>query len=80
MAVYVDKARHPYGRMFMSHMMADTLDELHAMAANLGLKRSWFQALNRPHYDLCQAKKRQAIRLGAVEVSTRELVRIVRRC
>ena len=79
MAVYVDTARNPYGRMFLSHMMADTLDELHTMADHLELKRSWFQPQSRPHYDICQAKKQIAIRLGAIEVSTKELVNISRR-
>ncbi len=37
------------------HLFADTLDELHAAARMLGLKRSWFQCQptgRHPHYDL----------------------------
>lgn len=77
--VYVDKGRIPYGRMLMCHMVADTLDELHAMAQALGLKRRWFQehpAL--PHYDICQSKRAQAIGLGAVEIGRKELVKRIR--
>ena len=35
------------------HMVADTLEELHTMAATIGLSRGWFQDKKRlPHYDL----------------------------
>ena len=47
MTVYVDDARIParVGRWdsSWSHLFADTQDELHAFAARLGLRRSWFQ-------------------------------------
>jgi hypothetical protein len=50
-------------------MFADSLDDLHAFAKRLGLKREWFQAKPRfPHYDLTPSKRPQAVRLGAVEV------------
>ena len=79
MTVYVDTARNPYGRMIMSHMAADKEMELHVMAIEIGLKREWFQGGHRPHYDLCQSKKCEAIKLGAIEVSPKELVKIIRR-
>lgn len=74
MAVYVDwlqtwipTKRWPYKQF--CHLMADTIDELHAFAVKLGLKRQWFQAKSsRPHYDLTAGKRRQAVHLGAVEV------------
>ncbi len=31
MSVYVDDVRHPFRRMIMCHMWADTLSELHAV-------------------------------------------------
>lgn len=67
MAVYVDRFRTPFRRMIMSHLLADTLPELHAMAERLGLKREWFQNHKPPHYDLCQAKRQLAVTLGAVD-------------
>ena len=63
----------------MSHMIADTLKELHIMAATLGLKRSWFQDTSTPHYDICQAKKQEAISMGVIEVSPRELIHLARK-
>lgn len=79
MPVYVDRERNPYRGMLMSHMLADSLDELHAMAAAVGLRRAWFQDHGTPHYDLCQAKRAIAIRLGAVEIDRRQTVAIIRR-
>ncbi len=80
MAVYVDRARIPYRRMLMSHMLADTPEELHAMAGKIGIRRRWFQAqASTPHYDVCQLKRQQAIELGAIEVTRRELVEVIQR-
>lgn len=54
------------------HLSADTLDELHAFAALLGLRREWFQKHPRmDHYDLTPSKRALAVALGAVEVSAR---------
>lgn len=75
--VYVDDYRAPFGRMLMSHMMADTDGELEEMARRLGLKGRWKQSPHRhPHYDVCASKRRRAIELGAQSVTCRELVRI----
>tara|TARA_B100000315_G_C14590513_1_gene595501 strand:+ start:2834 stop:2959 length:126 start_codon:yes stop_codon:yes gene_type:complete len=35
--VYVDKVKRKFKRMIMSHMVADTVDELHRMADKIGL-------------------------------------------
>lgn len=50
------------------HMLATDMDELHEMAANLGLKRRWFQDKRWPHYDLTKSKRDLAIRIGAIPV------------
>ncbi|MCS4088844.1 DUF4031 domain-containing protein [Rhizobium sp. BK176] len=81
MAVYVDRTRNKLGRMITCHMLADTLDELHAMAKLIGSKPSWFQ-LSRtgvPHYDIPLFRRADAIRLGAIETSRRETVAIMER-
>lgn len=67
------------GRMKMSHMFADTEEELHHMAALVGLKREWFQHHGTPHYDLCQSKRQLAIKRGAVVIGRHEVVAIIRR-
>jgi hypothetical protein len=52
------------------HLQADTLEELHAFAAGMGLRREWFQSKpGRPendHYDLTEAGRVLALELGAI--------------
>jgi hypothetical protein len=55
--------------MVMCHLWADTVEKLHAFAAKLGLKRSWFQRPPKAsweHYDIGLGVKAKAIALGAV--------------
>jgi len=62
--------------MIMCHMVADSLEELHSMADAIGIRRQWFQSqASYPHYDICKAKRAQAISRGAVEVTGREMIR-----
>jgi hypothetical protein len=77
--VYVDNQRNRYRGMRMSHMVADGLAELHAMADALGVDRRHFQNKRIPHYDICQSKRAHAVRLGAAEVTARDIVRLHRR-
>lgn len=71
MTVYVDDMRAPYGRMIMCHMIADSDDELHAMADRIGVARRWHQAPPRhdSHYDIALAKRALAVKGGAVEIT-----------
>jgi hypothetical protein len=59
-----------FGRMKMSHMIATTDDELHAMAARIGIARRWYQG---DHYDVSMTKRAAAIAFGAVPVTLRQL-------
>lgn len=80
MAVYVDDMQAGFGRMVMCHMVADTDDELHAMADQIGVARRWHQKAGTPHshYDICKSKRAAALKLGAVEIGKRELVEIIK--
>ena len=92
MSVYVDGLRD-YGTAWLSarnrsnlqrsascHMVADTLDELHAMAKAIGLRRDWFQnAASAPHYDLTPRRREAAVKAGAVEVDRAGFVAVIRR-
>lgn len=81
MAVYVDDYKGKYKGMVMSHMVADTLPELHAMARRIGLKREWFQpgGGTHPHYDVSQSKKALAVQSGAIEVSSKDVIGVIQR-
>ncbi len=76
MAVYVDDVRLPFRGMIMCHMIADTSDELHAMARALGLATRWVQRQGTPeeHYDIALEAKQLAIELGAIQLTRRELI------
>lgn len=80
MTVYVDKAANRFGRMVMSHMIADTEEELHALAHAIGMKRSWFQQnASTPHYDVSRTRRAMAIEAGAVELDRPAFVEVIRR-
>ncbi len=69
MTVYVDDVRHPFGRMIMCHLWADSLDELLTFADRLSLKRAWLQQppeASWVHFDVSLGVKAKAIALGAV--------------
>lgn len=74
MTVYVDDMNAKFGRMIMCHMLADTDDELHAMATRLGVARKWHQAPPKhdSHYDIALSKRAIAVVAGAVEITWRQ--------
>lgn len=79
MSVYVDPVmpciRNKNWRYdYCCHLVGDTTAELHSFAARLGLRRSWFQSKTIPHYDLTVNKRRQAVRLGAVEIDVKSFM------
>ena len=84
MTVYVDDMfRYPmgrFGRMKMSHMVADSEDELIAMAVKIGLAGRWLQSpgMGRGfvHFDVSMAYRERAIKAGAVPLELRALARM----
>jgi hypothetical protein len=79
MTVYVDNFRVParVGRISSrwSHLTADTPEELHAFAEQIGLLRAWYQDKGdgRWHYDVTDSKRAVAIVAGAKEIDIREM-------
>ena len=78
MTVFVDDMyRYAYGklgRMKMSHMYADTHEELMDMAREINLQTKWIQHPGDPkreHFDISLTKRRLAVFSGAVEVELR---------
>lgn len=75
MPVYVDPINKWTGRGLFAggscHLTGDTLEELHAFAERIGMRRAWFQRHRiAPHYDLTPKRRDAAVRLGAVELSS----------
>jgi hypothetical protein len=75
-SVYVDDARISYGRMKMSHMIADDHLELLSMACRIGVPSKWIQKRGtyQEHFDICMTMRSRAIERGAIELSQKELV------
>ncbi|MEW1858958.1 DUF4031 domain-containing protein [Streptomyces sp. NBC_00669] len=73
MTVYIDPPTWPgHGRVW-SHLVSDSsYAELHAFARRLGAPQ---RAFERDHYDIPSADYPEAVRLGAVEIGSKELVR-----
>lgn len=74
MTVYVDDMRAKFGQMIMCHMLADTTEELLAMADTIGVARKWIQypGLPREHFDIALSKRALAVKAGAKEITWRE--------
>ncbi|MER6953146.1 DUF4031 domain-containing protein [Streptomyces sp. NPDC000618] len=75
MTVYIDPPDWPgHGRMW-SHLVSDvSYAELHAFAYGLGVPR---RAFERDHYDIPSHRYAEVVAGGAVEVSSREVVRLL---
>lgn len=68
MAVYVDNAKVKWRGKQWCHLVADTIEELHEFAYQLGLQRRWFQhAASYPHYDVTLDVREKALVIGAIQ-------------
>lgn len=81
MTVYVDDMKAKFGRMIMCHMMADTREELLAMADQIGVARRWiqFEGTAHEHFDIALSKRALAVRFGAKEVTRRDMGMLIRK-
>ncbi|MGW0766786.1 DUF4031 domain-containing protein [Streptomyces sp. NPDC002676] len=75
MTIYIDPPSWPgHGRMW-SHLISDvSYEELQRFADELGLPR---RAFERDHYDIPSHRYTDAVRAGAVQVSSRQVVRLL---
>ncbi|RQU16287.1 DUF4031 domain-containing protein [Burkholderia cenocepacia] len=75
MTVYVDDMyRHEIGklgRMKMSHLIADTTEELLTMVREIGVNPKWIQhaGTRDEHFDIAISKRAAAIAAGAVPIT-----------
>ena len=71
--ILVDPPNWPgHGRLWSHLVSDDSLDELHAFAARVGIPSRGFE---RDHYDVPDHMYDRVVAAGAVPVSSRELVR-----
>jgi len=71
--VFIDNFNVEYRRMKMSHMIADTDEELYKMIDKIGVQKKW---KHNDHYDICLSKKKLAIKNGAIEITAFEMGKI----
>lgn len=75
MTVYIDPPVWPGHGHLWSHLISDvSFDELHRFAAEVGVPP---RAFERDHYDIPSHRYAEVVRAGAVEVSSREVVRLL---
>ena len=85
MTVYVDNMHESrlgqLGRMKMSHMIADTTEELLAMADRIGVQRKWLQypGSHKEHFDIALSKRALAVAAGAIEIDMEQTSAMCRR-
>lgn len=76
--IYVDAAewkKSPKGRKSYAHMVADSMEELHAFAERIGVKKHFFhRSKTAPHYDITSEQHAVALSHGAKLVDSREVL------
>lgn len=80
MSVYIDSANIKYRNMIMCHIIADTDDEFGLFINKIGVNiKHWqFKGTRKSHFDICLFKKKLALKFGAIEVSSKELINIIK--
>lgn len=79
MTVYVNNFRFVYRGMRRCYLLADTDDELHAMADRIGVPMAWHQWVGSDgsHYVIARSMRQLAIQYGAVPISCRQAAMMV---
>lgn len=55
------------------HLFGTDLEELHAFALRIGLRREWYQDDRFPHYDCTLRMRYRAVMAGAVRVAAGQI-------
>ena len=79
--IYVDNAKNSFNRMVMSHLSADTTEELLNFAIrDLGLKGEWIQNRGtwKEHFDVSKSKRDVAVKKGAVSMNSHDYVQLMK--
>lgn len=80
MAVYVDNVKVRWRGKQWCHLVADTIEELHEFAFQLGLQKHWFQhSASYPHYDVTVEARQKALSIGAIEGDRIAIIRCARK-
>jgi hypothetical protein len=85
MTVYVDDMcddpMGQFGRMKMSHLTADTTEELLDMVKKIGVQSRWIQSRGtyKEHFDIAKGKRQLAIQAGAIPITLRQSACMVAR-
>ena len=75
MAVYVDRAKVPFKGKEWCHLMADTLEELHAFAKTVGIdSRLFHRSASYPHYDITLEMRILVIAYGAIDADRKTII------
>ena len=79
MSVYVDDMRAQFGSLVMCHMVADSHEELVAMADRIKVQQKWIQKAGTiyEHFDICLSKRALVVKLGARQITMKELGRML---
>jgi hypothetical protein len=75
MTCYVDDMKAQFGSMVMCHLVADSHEELLAMATTIGVDHKWIQKAGtaREHFDIALSKRALAVKAGAKEITWKQL-------
>lgn len=80
MTIYLDKIKYKWRERYWTHMVADSIDELHIFANSIGVKYEFFDENPiHPHYDVNMMQVQVALMNGAVFIDKRELIKIVKK-
>lgn len=78
--IYIDKPKK-YNNIAYSHMISETLTELHQFAEKIGIPRRMFHnpiGKNKPHYDVKEEYFANVIEQGAILTDSKKIVNILK--